>query len=225
MITDRDEKFRGTSAARVRAQRSGERAFDCPADVQPSSQRPVGKSQASAPLGDSHSLTAVFEKSVASGVGGLNQLWSPHAIRRRITGVVVDAFKRVSGGAWTHIGKEFLEIIVPSIAHLNPARAIVLKRLVLLVVATSPHVQPSDVFAAIVGGASAARCKARTATTLQLPSLQLCASAGRADLAAVASIGPAAKGRTRNYELSEALSAQISATFSKSIHPQILPLN
>lgn len=69
----------------------------------------------------------------------------PSTIIRAVTLFVVDAVKRVFGrGARSHIGKEILERVQPSLTHGDTSASVLLKRLLSRACAAVNHVGPND---------------------------------------------------------------------------------
>lgn len=97
------------------------------------------------PFRDCHSLTIHRQRMVDPGVVALFDFGSPTAIVRLVVAVIVDAVKRMTVWAHTHVVEEILERFTPSGANLNTTCAVVLIFAAIRVVAATYHL--------VVGGA------------------------------------------------------------------------
>lgn len=125
----------------------GQCTFGTPAKVQPAAQLSVRHAALFGPISHALSLPAVGDPMSASLIAGLLSLCAPAAIARTIVTVAINAIKGVAR-AWPtpHVVEERLERLSPSVAHNNPATAVVPEVRPGLAITTIPHLAPRIIF-------------------------------------------------------------------------------
>jgi hypothetical protein len=78
-------------------------------------------------------------------VSGLLEVGRPSAIVRLVVTIIVDAVKRQARWSCSHISIEVLETVDPSFTNADTSTAIILVRLMVSVVASTFHADPSPV--------------------------------------------------------------------------------
>lgn len=125
------------------------------AGVRPSTAEALGyqvraSADAAAPLSHRQPLAVVLDKSVAAAIARLGRLVRPDAVLGRVRAGVVFAFQAVrSARSLSHVGKEGLETISPSVRHRDAATSISRKLWEFAVVASALRSVPRSVFGSL----------------------------------------------------------------------------
>lgn len=113
-------------------------------------------SHASCPVRETHCFTEVSDIPRVLPISGLFSRGRPSTVFRRVRAVVVDAVNAVRvGWARSHIFKECLKRVPPTITYGNAPRAVVLERLVFRVATAPDDAMPNPVFRQVASSMSA----------------------------------------------------------------------
>lgn len=121
--------------------------FNCPAHGQASCYCASRNSTLSFPLRDRKGLTIARDESGCSPVIGINLNSSPSAISWFVVSIIIYAVNLMFfAGSLSHIGKEILKRLKPSIAYFNATASVIAKRRIRLIEAPIFHRLPSFIF-------------------------------------------------------------------------------
>lgn len=113
-----------------------------PKGAQPVAQSPLADAVFLSSLRAAELFTVKCVSPIAALVPLLRQAISPNAIAGLVGAVIVSALKSESFRPFTHVCKEGVKAVAPTLAHNNSATAIIRKFLPVRAVAAPPHLYP-----------------------------------------------------------------------------------
>ena len=105
------------------------------------------------PVCQRHALASSLKEPVRSSIVRLDSSVCPPAILRRVAFRVVDSVQGAADRLWPHVGQEITEPVraTPPLAYSDPARAVVMVRMVVRLMATANHRVPCFVLKRATG--------------------------------------------------------------------------